>query len=51
MPEAAKEELIYRLAMQAVEPEVDLVPIEDFEGRGQVPLKFGNGSQRTLEGR
>jgi Replication initiator protein A len=51
MPEAAKEELVYRLAMQAVEPEVDLVPIEDFEGRGQVQLKFGNGSPRTLEGR
>lgn len=44
MPEAAREELVYRLAMQTVEPEVDLVSIEEFEGRGQVPLKFGNGS-------
>ena len=40
----AKQELIQRLAMQAVEPEVDLVSIDEFEGRGQVPLKFGAGS-------
>lgn len=51
MPETAKEELVYRLAMQAVEPEVDLVSIEEFEGRAQVQLKFGSGGHRTLEGR
>lgn len=50
MPEANKEDLVYRLAMQSVEPEVDLVSIDDFQTRAQVELKFGT-ARLPLEGR
>lgn len=45
MPEATKEDLVFRLAMQSVEPEVDLIPMEEFEARPQGELKL------SLEGR
>jgi hypothetical protein len=45
LPESTRNDVILRLALQTIEPEVEIMPLDDFDIRGQNELNFSGAGQ------